>query len=86
MERFLGQPVYTIPSGSVAKGTDPHGRIIHDYSFAPDGKNSINSSLVENSVQYVSFRDRVAALSLVSWYVAVDLKSGYRQLPLSPTD
>ena len=45
---------------------DPHGRIIHDFCFALDGENSINSALVENSVHYISFVDRVRALSKVS--------------------
>ena len=86
VELFLGRPVYTIPCGCVPKGADPHGRIIHDYSFAFDGINSLNSSLLENSVHYIAFKERVAALSRVSWYIVVDLKAGYRQLPLSPSE
>ena len=66
VEEFLGTCVYTIPCGSVPKGDDPHGRIIHDYSYAANNTHSINSSLIENSVQYISFQDRVAALSQVS--------------------
>ena len=84
VELFLGRPVYTIPCGSVPYGSDPHGRIIHDYSFAFDGINPINSCLLENSVHYIAFKERVASLSRVSWYIVVDLKTGYRQLPLSP--
>ena len=30
VENFLGKNVYTIPCGSVRKGDDPHGRIVHD--------------------------------------------------------
>ena len=86
MEEFLGSNVYTIPCGSVPKGDDPHGRIIHDYSYAIMGSQSINEVLLDNSVQYISFRERVRVLSLVSWYIKVDLKAGYRQLPLNPKD
>ena len=86
VESFLGQSVYTIPCGCVPRGLDPHGRIIHDYSYAFDGINSINSCLLENSVHYIAFKERVAALSRVSQYIVVDLEAGYRQLPVSPSD
>ena len=33
-----------------------------------------------------SFTERVRALSKVSWHFAVDLKNGYRQLPVNPRD
>ena len=65
VEKFLSAPVYTIPCGSVCKGDDPHGRIIHDYSYACS-EGSINSSLLENSVKYIAFKERVRALSKVS--------------------
>ena len=84
VERFLGSKFYTIPCGAVAKGDDLHGRIIHDFSFAFDGENSINSSPVENSMQYISFVDRVRVLSSINWYISVDMKDGYRQLPVHP--
>ena len=65
VETFLGKSVYTIPCGSVRKGDDPHGRIIYDHSYAcMDG--SINSALLENSVKYIAFRERVEALAEVS--------------------
>ena len=86
VEEFLASNVYTIPCGSVPKGDDPHGRVIHDYSYAIMGIQSINEVLLDNSVQYISFRERVRVLSLVSWYIKVDLKAGYRQLPLNPKD
>ena len=60
---FLGSSFYVIPCESVTKGTDPHGRIIHDYSFAADSSGSLNSCLLENSVSYISFSERVRALS-----------------------
>ena len=86
VKEFLGKDVYTIPCGSVPKGDDPHGRIVHNYSYkAAEGK-SVNSVLLENSVQYIAFKERVRALSRVSWYIAVDLKAGYRQLPLNPSE
>ena len=83
---FLNRDFYVIPCGAVPKGADPHGRIIHDYSFAPEDSHSLNSSLLENSVKYITFTERVRALSKVSWYFAVDLKNGYRQLPVKPHD
>ena len=86
VEKFLGRKFYVIPCGSVPKGDDPHGRIIHDFSYAFDGQNSINSALLENSVQYISFVDRVYALSKVNWYISVDLENGYRQFPVHPRD
>ena len=67
------------------KGEDPHGRIVHNYSHEFDGI-SLNSVLLDNSVAYISFKDRVKLLSQVSWYFKVDLKNGYRQLPVSPKD
>ena len=66
VEDFLGKDVYTIPCSSVRKGDDPHGRIVHDYSYSASGNESINSSLIENSVQYIAFIDRVKVLSKVS--------------------
>ena len=86
VREFLNRDFYVTPCGAVPKGSDPHGRIIHDYSFAPRNCHSLNSSLLENSVHYISFTERVRALSKVSWYFAVDLKNGYRQLPVHPRD
>ena len=86
MQSFLGKDVYTIPCVSVPKGDDPDGRIVHDYSYAVEGGQLINSVLLENSVQYIAFKDMVKALSQVSWYITVDLKAGYRQLPLNPSE
>ena len=86
VEEFLGRNVYTIPCGSVRKGDDPHGRIVHDYSFAAKDRESLNAALVDNSVKYIEFKQRVRSLSQVSWYIVVDLKTGYRQLPLNPRD
>ena len=36
---FLGKYFNFIPCGTVLKGNEPHGRIIHDFSFAPVGEN-----------------------------------------------
>ena len=66
VEDFLGRRVYTIPCGSVPKGDDPHGRIIHDYSYKVPGNMSINEALLDNSVSYIAFKERVLALSQVS--------------------
>ena len=59
---------------------------MHDYSYKGHDGKSINLALVDNSVQYIKFSERVRSLSQVSWYVAVDLKAGYRQMPLIPSD
>ena len=59
---------------------------MHDYSYAAENQISINEALRDNSVRYISFKQRVKALSEVSEYIAVDLKAGYRQLPLNPKD
>ena len=82
---FLNGDFFITPCGAVPKGEDPHGRIVHNYSYEFDGI-SINSVLIDNSVQYISFKDRVELLSQVSWYFKVDLKNGYRQVPVNPKD
>ena len=86
MQSFFGKDIDTIPCASVPKGDDPDGHIVHDYSYAVDGGQSINSVLLENSVQYIALKDRVKALSQISWYITVDLKAWYRQLPLNPSE
>ena len=82
---FLSGEFYTIPCGAVPKGDDPLGRIIHNYSHKFGGR-SINESLVDNSVRYISFKERVALLQDVKWYIKLDLKDGYRQLPVHPSE
>ena len=67
------------------KGSDPFGRIIHDYSHELGG-HSINDALLDNSVKYISFKERVALLQHVKWYIKLDLKDGYRQLPVHPSE
>ena len=66
VENFLGEDVYIIPCASVRKGVDPHGRFVHDYSYSVNGNESINSALLENSVRYIAFIDRVKVISKVS--------------------
>ena len=61
---FLSSSFYTIPCGAVPKGDDPLGRIIHNYSHKFAGR-SINDSLMDNSVHYISFKERVALLQHV---------------------
>ena len=85
-KEFLRSDFYVIPCGAVPKGSDPHGRIIHDYSFSYEGEESLNSALLENSVQYISFLKRAEVLSRIKWYVDLDLKNGYRQLPVHPSE
>ena len=86
VKKFLGQEFYVIPCGAVPKNDNPVGRIIHNYSY-PDAKvASVNSALVNTSVTYISFRERVQKLARVEWYIKADLKNGYRQLPVHPID
>ena len=67
------------------KGDDPFGRIIHDYSYEFDG-HSFNGALLDNSVKYISFKKRVLLLQDIKWYIKLDLKDGYRQLPVHPSE
>ena len=76
VQAFLGRKFYTIPCGAVPKNGDPAGRIIHNYSFPLPNSKSINSALADTSVSYLSFKDRVARLSKVNWFIKADLKNG----------
>ena len=86
IRKFLSRPFYTIPCGAVPKGNDPLGRIVHDYSFPSSDFGSVNSALQNTTVEYISFRERVVQLEHVDWFLKVDLKNGYRQLPVHPSD
>ena len=86
VENFLHSTFYVTPCGAVPKGDNPHGRIIHDYSYAPPDTNSLNSCLLNTSVTYISFIERARKLAPCNWYFAVDLENGYRQLPVHPSD
>ena len=86
VEKFLKRKVHIIPCGAVPKNEDPWGRIIHNFSFPSKNVNSINSALTDTSVEYISFKKTVSLLAQVDWYLKVDLKNGYRQLPVHPTD
>ena len=82
---FLRKDFYVTPCGAVSKGEDPHGRIVHNYSHQFDGL-SLNDALIDNSVSYISFKERARLLAQVTWYFKVDLENGYRQVPVSPMD
>ena len=86
VENFLKRKVHVIPCGAVPKADDPNGRIIHNYSYPHKKSNSVNSALTNTSVEYITFKERVALLAQVDWYFKVDLKNGYRQLPVHPVD
>ena len=86
VRQFLRSDFYVTPCGAVPKGDDPHGRIIHDYSYAPRNTRSLNSCLLDTSVTYISFIERARKLAPFDWYFAVDLENGYRQLPVHPSD
>ena len=82
---FLNGDFFVTPCEAVPKGHDLHGRIVHNYSNEFDGT-SLNSVLLDNSVHYITFKALVELLSQVSWYFKVDLKNGYRQVPVNPKD
>ena len=65
VKQFLGRSFYTIPCGAVPKDHDPLGRIIHDFSFPSKKRGSINSALINTSVEYISFVERARKLSKV---------------------
>ena len=73
------------PCGAVPKGDNPYGRIVHNYSHKFDGL-SLNDALVDNSVSYISFKERARLLAQVLWYFKMDLENGYRQVPVAPID
>ena len=63
VKKIVHSDFYVIPCGAVAKGDDPHGRIIHDYSYAPRNTKSLNSCLQNTSVTYISFIERARKLA-----------------------
>ena len=69
---------------AVPKNEDPFG--IHNYSYPSAEYDSVNSALENKAVKYLTFKARVKELARVNWYVKADLKNGYRQLPVHPTD
>ena len=82
---FLRAPFFCTPCGAVPKKDDPYGRIIHNYSHKIDGI-SLNDCLLDNSTEYISFKDRVRLLDPIKWYIKLDLKDGYRQLAVHPSE
>ena len=80
---FLHNPLW---GGAVPKNGDPLGRLIHDYSFPSAIQGSVNSALINTSVEYISFVERAAQLSQVEWFIKVDMKNGYRQLGVHPRE
>ena len=85
VSQFLGSPFICTPCGAVPKKDDPYGRIIHNYSHKIDGV-SLNDCLVDNSTEYISFKARVELLDPLKWYIKLDLKDGYRQLAVHPSE
>ena len=85
VSQFLGTSFFCTPCGAVPKKDDPYGRIIHNYSHKIDGI-SLNDCLVDNSTEYISFKGRVELLNSVQWYIKLDLKDGYRQLAVHPSE
>ena len=69
VKNFLEKRVYTIPCVAEPKNDNPFGRIILNYSFPC--VDSVNSTLKNTSVKYISFVERVE-LARADWYVKVD--------------
>ena len=82
---FLDSTFFYTPCGAVPKKEDPYGRVIHNYSHKFDGV-SLNDCLIDNSTKYISFKNRVRLLEQVNYYVKLDLKDGYRQLAVNPSE
>ena len=86
VENFLKRKVYVVPCGAVPKNGEKNARIIHNYSHLHKNALSVNSALTNTSVEYITFKKRVALLAEVDWYIKADLKNGYRQLPVHPSN
>ena len=83
VRHLLGRDIFTsFLAGRSLRG----GSKRRCFSFVPVGGKSINTSLLDNSVEYITFVERVKTLSRVDWYVSVDMKNGYRQVPVHPED
>ena len=63
VKQLLHSQIWITPCGAVPKGNDPHGRIIHDYSFASNHDVSLNSCLQNTAVRYISFVERARKLA-----------------------
>ena len=83
---FGGRQFYGIPSGAVSKGSDPYGRIVHDYGYYRIGSYSVNAAHANTSVVYMKTKERIRILEHVNWYVKADLSSGFRQFGTHPKD
>ena len=86
VRNFLGKNFYTIPCGAVPKNGDPDGRIIHNYSFPSPLFGSVNSVLLDTSVSYITFKERISLLDKVDWFIKADMVSGFRQFGTHPKD
>ena len=81
---FLNGDFFITPCGAVPKDGDPFGRIVHNYSHEFDGL-SLNTALLDNSVSYTLFKERVQLLFQVTWYFKVNLKTAIFKSLLAPT-
>ena len=59
--QFFEFSVLLHPMRGSTKKDDPYGRIIHNYSHKIGGL-SLNDALIDNSTEYISFRERVELL------------------------
>ena len=54
----------------------PYKRIIHNYSRQFNGV-PLNDCLIDNSNEYMNFKDRVELFKTVNFYAKLDLRDGY---------
>ena len=66
----------------MAKGNDPHGRIVHNYSHQFYGT-SLNDAI--SIVRSPIFHLKTGSLALTS-NIKVDWENGYRQVPVHPSN
>ena len=76
VSRILGSTFFYTLRGAVPKRDDPYRRIIHNSSHEFN-EVSLNDCLINNSTEYISFKDRVELFKTVKFYGNLDLKDGY---------
>ena len=59
---------------------------MHDYGYHPVGAYSVNATHSCTSVQYMTFKETVAVLDGICWFVKAHFKSGFRQFGTHPVD
>ena len=65
-EFFGGKEFYGIPCSATPKGSDPLGRIVHDYGYYPEGSYSVNATHSCTGVKYPSFKEVAKIIDVVT--------------------